>query len=58
MGCFAHFLFRIRQIENRINGIPPDSLITILGRFSLVPVSLQQVTTADQQMEVQRLSGT
>ena len=27
--CFSHFLFRIRQIENRINGISP------VGHFSI-----------------------
>ena len=26
MGCFTHFLFRIRQIGNWINGIFPDCL--------------------------------
>ena len=29
IGCFSHFLLRIRQIENRINGISP------VGHFSI-----------------------
>ena len=29
MGCFSHFLLRIRQIEKRINGISP------VGHFSI-----------------------